>query len=76
MVWGEAFDAALQLVPVVYITGYNGLYVIIKLCLTFHFKLNGLIKMENIPNSCQGLSILIRMEEELDSWMLGMGCVE
>lgn len=75
MVWGEAFDAALHLVPVVQITGYSGFCAIIKLCLTFHFKLNGLIKMENLP-SCQGLSILIRMEEELDSWMLGMGCVE
>lgn len=30
--------------------------------------------MENLPNRCQGLSILIRMEEELDSWVLG--CVE
>jgi len=32
--------------------------------------------MENLPNHCQGLSILITMEEGLGSWVLGRGSVE
>lgn len=38
MVWGEAFDATLQFVPVVNITGYSGFCAIIKLYFNFSLR--------------------------------------
>lgn len=72
MVWRETFDVTLQSIPVVQVTGYSGFYAILKL----YFKLDGLIKIENLPNHYKGLSILISLREGLSSWMLGRESVE